>query len=211
MKSQNNEYEIVYNYFNKVANDNRFSEFSLLSIGENDGITLSNSYDLLNNKYQNMLWRGVLLEPSPTAFKKLKNLYNDVSFVKTYNYGISDVSSKQKFYDSGSHLGNDTSLLSSLIESETKKWVSTDFKIIEADFLTFQHFRELCDDKFNFISIDAEGYDYNILKQIDLKDVNCMCLCIEHNGDLSLVEKYKEYCDGMIEIGYNAENIILAL
>jgi hypothetical protein len=37
-------------------------------------------------------------------------------------------------------------------------------------------------EKFNFITIDAEGYDLCILKQMDLVALGCECLIIEHNG-----------------------------
>ena len=54
--SQNKEAQIVLNYFNgRVGN--------LCDIGTNDGITFSNSYDLIQTG-----WTATLLEPSPKAY-----------------------------------------------------------------------------------------------------------------------------------------------
>ena len=36
--------------------------------------------------------------------------------------------------------------------------------------------------RFEFISIDAEGMDLEILKQIDLERVGCEMLCVEYNA-----------------------------
>ncbi len=66
------------------------------------------------------------------------------------------------------------------------------------------------DSKFDFITIDAEGNDWNILKQIDLNKVECKCLCIEYNTDFALLNKYTEYVIpfGFKEIHRNYENVI---
>ncbi len=45
------------------------------------------------------------------------------------------------------------------------------------------------------ISIDAEGFDYEILTQIDLKEVDCKMLIVEYNGDLNEQMKFVEYAN----------------
>lgn len=207
-KSQNNETEVVLSYFH-----NRPDKKSVLSIGENDGITYSNSYDLVQ-----MGWEGFLLEPSPKAFEKLKKLYEGTEKkVNLYNFGIANETGKFKFNESGSynHVGEDVALLSSLVDSEMVRWGETvRFEPIEAEFKTFQDFiSEIKNPSFEYITIDAEGYDYDILRQIDLRAVHCACLCIEHNGINSLMEQYREYANRyhLKEISLNPENIIFAL
>jgi hypothetical protein len=79
---------------------------------------------------------------------------------------------------------------------------------------TFGQFLSLSSIKqFDFISIDAEGYDLIILKQINLKELGCKCICIEHNSDSELIIKYQEYMNNfnMRSIHLNAENIIFAI
>ena len=67
--------------------------------------------------------------------------------------------------------------------------------------------------QFDFISIDAEGNDWKILKQIDLNAFGCRCLCIEHNGDDQLRRIFAGYCAtyDLREIHRNRENIIFAI
>jgi hypothetical protein len=69
------------------------------------------------------------------------------------------------------------------------------------------------DEKFSYITIDAEGYDWDILKQIDLAKYEVQMLCIEWNGDTELAEKYTQYCNqfGLSELHRNAENMIFAI
>lgn len=210
-KSQNNETELVINYFSDKHWDK-----SVLSIGENDGITFSNSYDLIQNG-----WIGYLVEPSPKAFEKLKKLYENNEKVSLFNFGIANETGKFKFNESGSynHTGEDVALLSSLIDSEMDRWGdSVNFEVVEAEFKTFDDFikddvinpKNTKNPVFDYISIDAEGYDYDILKQIDLNKFSCKCVCIEHNGKPHLIELYKNYCRSfnMFEISFNPENII---
>lgn len=202
--SQNNEQEIVANYFKGREC------LTLLDIGANDGITFSNSRGLILDG-----WEGVLLEPSPKAFERLKILYpNNYNKVRIYNIGIADSDGQKEFWESGSHIGDDVSLLSCINPKEKERWDDTmSFEKISASFITFKTFlRYGLDTKFNFISIDAEGCDWEILQQIDLNKVGCECLCIEHNGSSELKALYENYCHKfhMIIISETGENVIYA-
>lgn len=199
MYSQNNEEQVILDYFgNKIGN--------LLDIGANDGITLSNSRKLIE-----LGWSGDLIEPSPTAFAKLKKLYSRKKKVNTHNIALCDVSGKMKFYESGTHLNNgDTDLLSTLSLTDKQKWESTtDYTETEVNALTWNDFQT--GKLYDFINIDAEGYDLIILKQLDLFDLGCSCLCIEHNGKIlnQILEEVKKY--NMRIISQNLENVILAI
>lgn len=44
---------------------------------------------------------------------------------------------------------------------------------------------------FNFISIDCEGADWEVLQQINLTEVGCQMLCVEVNGEDD--EKFTDY------------------
>lgn len=197
MYSQNNEEQIILEYFKDFKGN-------LLDIGANDGVTLSNTRKLIE-----LGWTGDLIEPSPNAFAKLKKLYSRKKKTKVHNIAIADASELMTFYISGTHLNNgDTDLLSTLSLQDKLKWESTtDYKTIEVQALTFKDFNIL-NKKYDFINIDAEGYDLTILKQLDLNELECKCLCIEHNGTqykeiLNEIEKYK-----MKVILTNSENLI---
>ena len=76
--SQNNEDIIIQNYFKDFTG-------RLLSIGENDGVTLSNVRALIEKG-----WQGDLVEPSPSAYSMLEMLYKDNDNVTTHKLAIAD-------------------------------------------------------------------------------------------------------------------------
>ena len=197
--SQNQEQEIILNYFgDKVG--------TLLSIGENDGETLSNSRALILNG-----WSADLVEPAPLTYKKLNDLYITNDKVSTIECAICDYTGLLSFWVSGEHLGKgDSALLSTLSLADKQKWEhTTTWNEVTVMAFTFTDFmKNRIERKYDFITIDAEGYDYKILEQIDLLDLGCSCICIEHNS----VEKQK-YIDyltkfNMRVIYQNAENLI---
>ena len=198
--SQNNEDQIIVNYFNNAKNLN------ILDIGANDGITLSNSYKVINE----LNWNACLIEPSPTAFKKLFKLYNDNPDIFLFNYALSNKSGEFTFYDSGTHLNNnDTSLLSTLHKSELDRWTKETFKEIIVKCKTINSFiLESPIKTFDVISIDVEGEDYNVLTQLNLTELNCKMLIVEFNGKDK--QKYIDYCSkfNMKLFTENNENLI---
>lgn len=199
MYSQNNEEQIILEYFKDFKGN-------LLDIGANDGVTLSNTRKLIE-----LGWTGDLIEPSPNAFAKLKKLYSRKKKTKVHNIAIADASELMTFYVSGTHLNNgDTDLLSTLSLQDKLKWESTtDYKTIEVQALTFKDFNVL-NNKYDFINIDVEGLDVQILKQLDLNQLECKCLCIEHNGTHLNAINIEMSKYNFKVIGQNLENIIYA-
>jgi len=199
MYSQNNEEQIILSYFgNKIGN--------LLDIGANDGLTLSNSRKLIE-----LGWSAELIEPAEIPYNKLIELYKDNKKVKLHNIAISDFKGEMTFYNSGEHLGNgDSDLLSTLSITDKQKWESkTEYKETKVKSLKWIDFNYW--QIYDFINIDAEGYDLSILKQMDLIELGCSCLCIEHNGTLyeDILKEIKRY--NMKVILTNNENIIAVI
>jgi len=201
--SQNNEQEFIRKYFKDFTG-------CFLDIGANDGKTLSNTYALALRG-----WIGVCIEPSPKAYKKLCETYKMFDWVDTYNFAIGTKSGKLPFYESGEHApkvyGENVALLSSLQKSETYRFPDEDFEKIEVDCLTWKDvvLNHIEDTDFDMISIDAEGMDWAILKQMDLS--YCKLLCIEWNGEQVTKHNIINYClDFGLNMEYsNGENIIL--
>ncbi len=208
MYTQNNEEQIIMNYFNG-------NKGQLLDIGANDGITLSNSRAMVEEG-----WKALLLEPSPKAYARLEENCKGFVNVVPYNFGISNKSGTVEFWESGAfnHSGPDVALLSCIDPKEKERWGTTvSFEAIQARMLTFADFITGLKDRgqpidFHFISIDAEGMDWEILKQIDLRAHNCQCFCIEHNSVADMIDKCRSYAQfySMKEIGFNPENLIFA-
>jgi FkbM family methyltransferase len=170
MYSQNNEEKVIADYFKDFVG-------SVLDIGANDGKTLSNSLALIEKG-----WYGFLVEPSPTAYCKLEDLHYNNEKVQYINAAIGARDSEVIYYDMGEHMKTgDSSLLATLVEGEMKRWSGTEFTKRKVDMITFSTMCKRFDcSHFDFITIDAEGLDIAILRQIDL--TNTKLLCIEYNN-----------------------------
>jgi FkbM family methyltransferase len=203
MYSQNSEEQIIKSYFGESLG-------TFLEIGANDGKTLSNCYQLSLDG-----WDGVCVEPSSKVWMQLNKNHLKHNKVQLLNVGIAEYNGKAKFFDSGELLRNgDKALVSTIDESETVRWKRSGipFEETEIDVINFETLLELSSYKtFDLISLDAEGFDYKILSQIDLKKVGCKMLIVEWNGkDKPL---YQLYCEsfGMKLIAENGENLIFTV
>jgi FkbM family methyltransferase len=199
MYSQNQEEKYILEYFKDYKG-------TLLDIGANDGKMFSNSLALIEKG-----WRGYMVEPSPKAFEKLLQVHRGNDKVECLQIAIGEKNTKAILAESGWHLNHkeDIGLLSTLIPEEKKRWDKVAFENTEVEVVDYKTFTELVDWKcFDFISIDAEGMDWQILSQIDLSDTRL--ICIETNSIET--EKYINYCTGfgMRLIYKNAENILMA-
>jgi FkbM family methyltransferase len=212
---QNLEDKIIWEYFQ----ENYGSDFkgNVLDLGANDGVFLSNSRIFIENG-----WKGILLEASRKVFNQLKSNYIETD----YDYILIEcaISNKNEFitfYESGSLITNDDyGLVSTIVPSELNRWSNKNikFETYQVECKTFDGiFGENNEYGINndiildFISIDVEGMDYNILTQIDLTKYKCKCLCIEFNGIEK--NKYINYANshGMILYYQNGENLIFTL
>lgn len=185
--SQNKESQVVLNYFGGRTG-------LLLDIGAYDGISLSNSYDLIRAG-----WKGVMFEPDKRSFDCLYNLYKNNKQVEIFNIGIAKKTGEHKFFID--------SMLSTLYEDQKKD--GEEYRDSTAHFVSWKDF--YTGQQFNFVTIDAEGADLEILEQMNLDQMRTECLCIEHNGNEEMLEQIISYCGGMKEICRNNENLILTL
>lgn len=180
--SQSKEQSIIKQYFGNHVG-------TFLSLGENDGKTLSNVYACVERG-----WSGTCVEPSKIAFNKLFELHKN-SEVECFNIGVSDKEGLTDFHDSGSHLNKgDTSLLSTFCKGDYEKWkASTTYTLTTAQLITFPQLMVLSKIKyFDLISIDCEGLDYEILSQMNLIKLKCKMLIVETNSVED--QKYIDYC-----------------
>lgn len=200
--SQNKEDLIVLDYFKDRTG-------SLLSVGENDGTTFSNARLLIEKG-----WSAYVLEPS-TVCSELFKLHKSNPNVHIFNYGLGTKEGIVKFYESLNHVkgGSDRALVSTVDYNETIRWRKSGVEFIERNIqmVPFNKFYESIEKpKFNFITIDCEGLDYDILVQINLAEVECECLVIEWNGDNKLKNKISRHCSnfGLFQSHQNKENLI---
>lgn len=169
--SQYGEGKIINEYFSGQTG-------TLLSIGENDGKTFSNALGLIEAG-----WSAHLVEPSPEAFKKMKDLHLLNPKVQCYQFAITEKDGLFDYYDSDAHHGDNVSLLSTLIKSETKRWKGQNFELKKISGLSFNSFIKSAQiENIDLITIDCEGMDYDILKQIDPVKLGVKMLCVEYNS-----------------------------
>ena len=183
----------------------------LLDLGANDGITFSNSKLLLDKG-----WSGVLIEASPVTFKKLKQNYQNYEKVFCIEQCLSDVKKRTKFfhniYHNNPNAKDNSDLLSTIDEESyqrTSGWGTFSSFEIECD--TLENALKLSPyTKFDFVSIDIEGMDLQILHQMDLTKLGIELMVVEHNNTIK--KEILEYCSdyGFNKIIFQNEvNIIL--
>lgn len=198
MYSQNNEEQIILNYFGNFKG-------TFIDIGANDGITISNTWALAQSG-----WTGVLVEPAPSAFERLIKNYERMKGFYLYPFAIGNNNGTFTLHESGELLKKgDVALVSSLDDNEIQRWrpANIQFKDVQVKVFRWKTFlNRLKIKKFDFISLDAEGLDLDILRQIDLTDTKA--LVVEWNGKQK--QEFIDYCKGFRLIGENPENLIFA-
>lgn len=199
MHSQNLEEQYILNYFGDKAG-------TFLDIGANDGTTFSNTRALALKG-----WRGVMVEPSPRAFQKLQALYKGHKGLYTYEVAIGLFNGKATLNQSGSLVSQvDVGLVSTFHSEEMDRFKRTvDYEPVEVKVYTWKTFlNRLRIKEFDFVSIDCEGEDLNILKQMDFSKTSCVC--VEWNGHEHLKKQYSEILKEFRIIYTSGENLLFA-
>lgn len=198
--SQNNEQEIILNFFgDKVG--------TFLDCGANDGITLSNTYALVWKG-----WGGTLVEASPVAYERLLKTHPTNFNLVMLNVAAGSYDGEIVLHESGELLGKgDVALVSSTRQDETERWTALNmpFKDVTVPCKTFESMQKMTKHKkYDFVSLDIEGMELDLLPQMNFDELETKLACIEFNG------KDKEKYDAiMLPFGFNlihqnAENLI---
>ena len=195
--SQNAEQEHILKYFGDHVG-------TFLSLGENDGETFSNVRALaLRN------WRGCMVEPSPKAFAKLKELYKGRKGFYIYEAALGDHNGKSVLNESGSLISSrDVALVSTFHDSEMSRFRTTvTYTPIEVKTFRWKTFlNRLPIKQFDFVNVDCEGQDLQILSQMDLTEVRCICL--EWNSKEQLKKDFEYYLNGFKLLYTSGENVL---
>jgi len=161
-----------------------------IDIGAYDGIIGSNTYI-----FEQIGWKGICIEPQPNIFRQLKrNRKCDL-----YNVALSSRSGENvEFFQA--HNAPALSGLNEGMEDSHKNWAKEYGKvdIIKINTITFDKLMEKYPDLtyIDFISIDVEGHEMEILENINFKKYRFGLITIENSEP----EKIKEL---MYKNGYN--------
>lgn len=197
--SQNDEEKHILQYFGGFVG-------AFCSIGENDGKTLSNVRALAERG-----WSGVMLEPDPAAYSRLEALYHGHRGFYVYRYAISSHNGKRILNKSGELLKQgDIGLVSTFHASEMDRFKKVlSYEPEEVKTYKWKTALNRWPIKvFDFISIDIEGDEMNVLPSIDLSKTKL--LCIEWNSKPELKLEFEKYLDGFRVIYTSAENLLYA-
>jgi FkbM family methyltransferase len=196
MYSQNNEEEIILEYFSN------HQPGKFIDIGGWHPTQFSNTRCLVEKG-----WSGVYVEPSPICMESFRREYSASNQIELVQKAITDKTGKSRFFESsGDAVGT-------LSESHRDRWSEyVKYNEIEIETVSMHEFlSEYFDDSVNFISIDVEGTNIQLFRQIPESVLSKISLiCIEHEGNgLEIQETCKRF--GLSDILlFNAENIILS-
>jgi len=184
MNSQYNEEQIIINFFQ------RKKDGFLVDIGAVDGVINSNSRFLI----QHLEWSGLLVEPNPETFKKLSNLYIDLNDkIKLENVAIFNEEKQNVDF----HIYGDDVIDSqgSTISDEFRQRVIIKTgdkytKTIKTQTITLKTLfaSNNIKDEFDFLSVDCEGTDYEVLVSNDWDVYRPKLLCFEASINVDKVE-----------------------
>ena len=154
-----------------------------VEFGATDGVNLSNTY-LLEKAYD---WKGILCEPNPLHHKKLFNnrdcnistmcVYPEtgkmLTFLDVIDPGLSTL---EKFSDADFHAH-----------------VRTNHKKINVNTITLNDLLATYNapNKIDYMSIDTEGGEYEILCSLDWDKYDVSILTVEHNYTPSREQTYE--------------------
>lgn len=214
MFSQNQEEKHILEYFNRRSSlasptppmwvvEGRKPAFC--DIGANDGVTFSNTRALALTGE----WVGVLVEPSPKAFERLKKLYNGNKGFYVYPFALSDHNGKGMLQESSALCSAaDIGLVSTFNNNEMERFKRTvSYEPVEVKTFKWKTFlNRLTIKEFDFISIDIESDEMKVLPDIDLSRVSCVA--IEWNSKPELKKEYDYYLRDFHVIYTSGENLI---
>jgi len=153
-----------------------------IEVGANDGCY----NDPVNAWVKKYHWKGVLIEPVPSAFKDLMGNYRGVPNIFFENVAICNNNNKpQSFYIPKS---------SKVASLNSKHPPMKKVKQVMIDTMTLNAVVEkYCFEDFNFLTIDAEGYDFNVLQSLDFNRYKPEIIHYEHRHLGESKEDCEEY------------------
>jgi FkbM family methyltransferase len=136
---------------------NRNKEVFFVQIGSNDGV----SNDPLHAFIRKYKWKGILVEPMPGMFEVLKKNYEGVPGLQFENAGIGDTEEEKDFFCLPAEM-NEPSWLQQIGTFSRDAFVKR-FRLITLRQLLSKYRVK----KIDLLHIDAEGYEYRILSQLE--------------------------------------------
>ncbi|HUP39048.1 MAG TPA: FkbM family methyltransferase [Vicinamibacterales bacterium] len=186
--------------------------FSILQVGAYDGVSNDWVHDLLSDHEHT---RAVLLEPQPGPFAKLQQLWEGNCRIVPTRAALSDATGERPLYviaDAFKHRHPFPDQVSSFFRWRVEQACSRYAWRPSANFITSVtvptiDWRTLVQryGRFDLVAIDAEGYDAEILHQIDLKASPPDVILYEH---VLLPRRVRRRCEQLLTSnGYSVRQV----
>jgi FkbM family methyltransferase len=174
-------FRYVISHYMEMVNDLFF-----IQIGAYDGL----SNDPLHEYIRRHRWRGVLVEPQPMAFEQLKNNYRDQPQLIFERAAVGNTDGVSDFYVLAPKVGDTLSDLKQLASFQLdtimkhNRWhpeIEASVKTIRTPVITLDTLlQRAASCRLDLLQIDAEGYDFEIIKTIDFKRFPPSIIHYEH-------------------------------
>jgi FkbM family methyltransferase len=154
----------ILNQYNRIKN----GKVQFLQIGAMDGV----KHDELHHYIKNNPWEGVLVEPLPDMFERLTQNYQDNPRLKFVCSAIADIDGPAVMHRIP---------VEKLQDSDVPDWAEGCSTMVTEGYfdnllphmvkenvhgITLKTLYEKHDDKYDFVQVDTEGFDYNIFLQL---------------------------------------------
>jgi FkbM family methyltransferase len=181
---------------------------NFIDIGAHDGISFSNSYFF----EQSRKWTGICIEPIPEVFEILKKNRN----CTLVNGAISDNHEIIEF----KRMHGYSEMLSGIVKhrdskhdertkNELEKYGGKE-EIIKVQAYTLSELLDMYNiSTIDYMSIDIEGGEYEILKTIDFTKTNINCLTVENNYNDTAIRNYMKENDFYFLFCFGADDFYI--
>jgi hypothetical protein len=169
--SQYEEQKFLLKYFNNKTDG------ILVDIGAADGVSNSNSRGLIE-----IGWSGILIEPNKNNFSKIEKIYFENEKIKIFNLGCSSETKKGiKFFIDKNDMYEQLSTFSESQMNSCREYFKCEFVEDTSDLIkTSELFEINLLSHIDFLSVDTESYDYQVIEGVDFDKVNIDLICVEH-------------------------------
>jgi FkbM family methyltransferase len=169
---------------------------SIVDVGAYDGVSLSNSRPFLLEG-----WRGVLIEPHPVQFARLREAYESSPNVDCVHCACSDEAGVLPLF-----LGSDgPETMMSTLSRDENPWFNAhrSAESVEVDVQTLDAVLERLDfpSEFGILLVDAEGMDYEVLRGVTFERHSPRVIVTEEY--LWNPEKHKQKYLHLLQNGYS--------
>jgi len=165
---QSNEEDFLSTYFNGRKG-------IVVEIGAADGITNSNSLRLIEEG-----WGAILVEPNFNNYSKIITLHGNNKLVSVENCGCSNLTKTETLYIDHNDSYQQLSTFSPKQVQKCKDMYNCEFEEAEVNVIkTSELFEKYNLKKIEFLSIDTESFDFNVVLGIDFNVVDIELICVE--------------------------------